>query len=68
MSRPGLIVTKVFKGRPHYLENLATIKPRQDEIDFVSVYLDRLDAKGTRPKRLDDARIFLSTLESHDED
>ncbi len=68
VSRPDLIAMKVLAGRPQDLEDLAAMKPRQDELDFVSVYLDGLDAKGTRPEQLDDARLVLSALEAHDED
>jgi hypothetical protein len=68
VSRPDLIAMKILAGRPQDLEDLAAMKPRRDELDFVDAYLTGLDAKGTHQEQIEDARLVLSTLESHDED
>lgn len=68
ISRPDLIAMKVLAGRSQDLEDLAAMRPRQDELDFVDAYLTGLDAKGTRQEQIEDARLILSTLEAHDED
>lgn len=68
VSRPDLIAMKVLAGRPQDLEDLATMKPRQDELDFVDAYLTGLVAKGTRREQIEDARLVLSTLDAHNED
>ncbi len=68
ISRPDLIAMKVLAGRPQDLEDLAAMRPRQEEHDFVGAYLERLEAKGTRREQIDDAKMILSTLEAHDED
>lgn len=68
VSRPDLIAMKVLAGRAQDLEDLAALKPRRDELDFVDAYLTGLDAKGTHQEQIEDARLVLSTLEAHDED
>lgn len=67
-SRPDLIAMKVLAGRTQDLEDLASLRPRQDELDFVAMYLAGLESKGTSREQIEDARLVLSTLEAHDED
>lgn len=68
ISRPDLIAMKVLAGRPQDLEDLAAMKPRQDELDLVDTYLSGLHTKGTCREQIEDAKLVLSTLDAHDED
>jgi hypothetical protein len=63
VSRIDLIAMKVLAGRPQDLEDVHSMKPRRDDVEFVRRYLDGLPAKGTMVKEIDEARELLESLE-----
>ncbi|MFZ4575111.1 MAG: DUF6036 family nucleotidyltransferase [Phycisphaerales bacterium] len=65
-SRVDLIAMKVLAGRAQDLEDIRSMKPRPDDVEFVRRYLDELPAKGTSPTQITDARELLTSLEVHD--
>ena len=63
VSRIDLIAMKVLAGRPQDLEDIHSMKPRRDDVEFVRRYLDGLPAKGTMLNEIDEARELLESLE-----
>jgi hypothetical protein len=63
VSRIDLIATKVLAGRAQDLEDIRSMRPRRDDVEFVGRYLDGLPAKGTAPEQVAEARELLETLE-----
>lgn len=66
VSRVDLIAMKVLAGRAQDLEDIRSMKPRPDDVEFVRRYLDGLPAKGTTPEQVAEAREVLESLEFHD--
>jgi hypothetical protein len=66
VSRIDLIAMKVLAGRAQDLEDIRSMKPRPDDVEFVRRYLDGLPAKGTTPEQIAEARELLESLEIHD--
>lgn len=66
VSRVDLIAMKVLAGRAQDLEDIHSMKPRRDDVEFVLRYLDGLAAKGTTPEQIAEARDVLESLEIHD--
>lgn len=65
-SRPDLIAMKVLAGRDQDIEDLQALRIRQDDVDFVTAYLDSLDSKGTKQEQIEGARALLESLEVHE--
>jgi len=65
-SRPDLIAMKVLAGRDQDIEDLQTMRIRQDEVAFVKNYLDSLSEKGTKREQINEARALLDSLEAGD--
>jgi len=65
-SRPDLVAMKVLAGRDQDIEDLQAMRVRQDDVEFVSEYLNSLEGKGTKPEQIEDARTLLESLEVHD--
>jgi len=65
-SRIDLMAMKVLAGRPQDLEDVRSMRPRSEDLDFVRRYLDRLLETGTSPEQVADARIVLESLEPSD--
>jgi hypothetical protein len=65
-SRIDLIAMKVLAGRPQDLEDLRSMRPRSDDLEFVRRYLDHLLATGTSAEEVSDARVVLDSLEPSD--
>ncbi len=65
-SRPDLIAMKVLAGRDQDIEDLQAMRIRQDDVDFVTDYLDSLDSKGTKPEQIEEAKVLLESLEVHE--
>jgi hypothetical protein len=63
VSRIDLIAMKVLAGRAQDIEDLRSMKPRADDVEFVRRYLDSLPAKGTRLHEIAEARELLASLE-----
>jgi hypothetical protein len=63
VSRVDLIAMKVLAGRAQDIEDLRSMKPRPDDVEFVRRYLDGLPAKGTSLEQIAEARDVLETLE-----
>ena len=63
VSRIDLIAMKVLAGRAQDLEDIRSMRPRRDDVEFVGRYLDGLPAKGTAPEQVAEARELLETLE-----
>ncbi len=63
VSRVDLIAMKVLAGRAQDLEDIRSMRPRADDVEFVSRYLDGLPAKGTSPEQIAEAREVLESLE-----
>ena len=63
VSRIDLIAMKVLAGRPQDLEDIHSMKPRRDDVEFVRRYLDGLPAKGTMLNEIAEARELLESLE-----
>lgn len=66
VSRVDLIAMKVLAGRAQDLEDIRSMKPHPDDVEFVLRYLDGLLAKGTTPVQIAEAREVLESLEIHD--
>lgn len=66
VSRIDLIAMKVLAGRAQDLEDLRSMKPRADDVEFVRRYLDRLPAKGTALEQIAEARQLLESFETQD--
>lgn len=66
VSRVDLIAMKVLAGRVQDLEDIRSMRPRPDDVEFVRRYLDGLRAKGTTPGQIAEAREVLESLEVHD--
>ncbi len=65
-SRPDLIAMKVLAGREQDIEDLAAMRVRRDDVEFVRSYLDTLGGKGTAEQQINDAVELLTSLEIHD--
>ncbi|MCA9290385.1 MAG: hypothetical protein KDA25_04605 [Phycisphaerales bacterium] len=65
-SRPDLIAMKVLAGRDQDIEDPHALRIRPDDVDFVDDYLDSLGDKGTSPEQVDEARVLLQSLETHE--
>ena len=65
VSRVDLIAMKVLAGRGQDIEDIRSMRPRTDELDFVRRYLGMLADAGTLPAQIDDARTLLGSLEGH---
>ena len=63
VCRIDLIAMKVLAGRPQDLEDIHSMKPRRDDVEFVRRYLDGLPAKGTMLNEIDEARELVESLE-----
>jgi hypothetical protein len=63
VSRVDLIAMKVLAGRAQDLEDIRTMKPRPEDVEFVCRYLDGLAAKGTPLEQVAEAREVLASLE-----
>ena len=66
VSRVDLIAMKVLAGRVQDLEDIRSMRPRSDDVEFVRRYLDGLPVKGTTPEQVDEAREVLESLEVDD--
>lgn len=64
--RPDLIAMKVIAGRAQDLEDLAAMRVRQDDVEFVRAHLATLKDKGTAPDQIDEAVSLLDSLEVHE--
>lgn len=62
-SRMDLIAMKVLAGRPQDLEDIHSMHPRPDDVEFVRAYLNSLEARGTSPDQIRDARTLLDSLD-----
>ncbi len=65
-SRPDLLAMKVLAGRDQDVEDLAAMRVREDDVAFVTDYLDELAAGGTPARQVERARSLLDALEVHD--
>lgn len=66
VSRVDLIAMKVLAGRAQDLEDIMSMKPRADDVEFVKRYLDGLATKGTTADQIAEAREVLGSLEIRD--
>ncbi len=66
VSRVDLIAMKVLAGRAQDLEDIMSMKPRADDVEFVKRYLDGLATKGTTADQIAEAREVLDSLEIRD--
>jgi len=57
---------KVLAGRAQDLEDIMSMKPRADDVEFVKRYLDGLATKGTTADQIAEAREVLGSLEIRD--
>lgn len=64
ISRKDLIASKIVSAvtRQYDLEDLQAIKPTEQELDFVSDHLDRLEAEDLDAKCYDKERAILDSL------
>lgn len=65
-SRPDLLAMKVLAGRDEDVADLQAMRIRQDDVEFVSEYLNSLDSKGTKPDQIEEARALLDSLKVHE--
>ncbi|MBL0870482.1 MAG: hypothetical protein IBJ18_07905 [Phycisphaerales bacterium] len=57
---------KVLAGRAQDLEDIRSMKPRRDDVEFVRRYLDGLARKGTAGDQIAEAREVLDLMEIDD--
>lgn len=65
-GRLDLIAMKVVAGRDVDLEDLAAMRVRSDDVEFVRRHLETLKDKGTPQDQIDDAFEVLSSLKAHE--
>lgn len=62
VSRLDLIAMKALAGRAQDLEDLRSMRVREDELEFVRQHLGNLAERGTTADEIEDARVLVEQM------